>query len=164
MSSVAKSSVSINENIFFYYYAISDAQRMPEKAAAKYISPRWLHPKLTRSLVWIWGIYTSVLVLESNLVILRRKGINCINRICTSGMRALNLEGFKNTACLDLKLASVSLMSSLEKQQFVLREEDETCFLLADCAESPRSVFTKYKCKAIKIAALNPILWLFYES
>lgn len=52
MSSVAKSSVSINENIFFFfYYAISDAQRMPEKAAAKYISPRWLHPKLTRSLV-----------------------------------------------------------------------------------------------------------------
>lgn len=55
-------------------------------------------------------------------------------------------------------------MSSLEKQQFVLREEDETCFFLADHTESPRTVFTKYKGKAIKIAALNPVLWLFYES
>lgn len=47
-----------------------------------------------------------------------------------SGIRAVNLEGFKNTACLDLELESVStLMWSSEKRLFVLHEEDEAILL-----------------------------------
>lgn len=52
------------------------------------------------------------------------------SEIQMSGTRAVNLEGFKNTACLNLEMESVStLMWSSEKWLFVLHKEDEAILL-----------------------------------
>lgn len=167
MSSVAKSSVSINEYILFFFFSLRNqgCTANARKAAAKYISPRWLHPKLTRSLVWI-SIYASPLVLESNLVMLRQSGFNFASiwvRWCTtSRIRALNLEWFKNTSFLDLELAPVSLMSSSENSSvsFMRRMRPASSWTLQPPLTLLSLFLPKYKREAIKIAVLNPILWL----
>lgn len=164
MSSVAKSSGSINEYHFFFTLRNQRCTENARKAAAKYISPRWLHPKLTRSLVWIWRIYASPL--ESNLVMLRQSRFNSasirVSWCTTPRIRALNLEGFKNTSSLDLELVCVFDVE-FRKQQFVLHEEDETCLFLKTAAHAHALFLPKYKCKAIKIAVLNLNLWLLCE-